>query len=251
MLQTATILPLLWAFERLSKLWQLPIGLLYLPIIMLSMAVHRVPGSMTPERAGITWPSESLRIRGHGGIELTALHFAHEAPKGLVLLVHGIGAEKCQFIPALRPFYEAGFDVYTYDQRNHGESGGYATTLGVREAPDLLELDGLVLDSTFARLAPVAESRLPFLGPLLLPLLSGLRLDVCCAGVRMLGLEPVRDAERPRETPVLVLHASDDPMIDVAHARELASAYGGDAHLHIYGSERHAVGFVDSPARLS
>ena len=47
-----------------------------------------------------------------------------------MLLVHGIGAEKTQFLPAVGELQRAGYHVFSYDQRNHGESGGATTTLG-------------------------------------------------------------------------------------------------------------------------
>jgi hypothetical protein len=109
----------------------------WLPVLVLALETHRPRGRLDPEELGIPWPRERIALRGSGGTELEGLWFENPARRGAVLLVHGIGAEKSQFLPSVEVLYRRGWHVLTYDQRNHGESGGSTTTLGVAEAEDL------------------------------------------------------------------------------------------------------------------
>lgn len=286
LLQVSVVLPLVWVVERVGWLGKALLVVSWLPVIMLSVATHRLPGRLDPEDAGIDWPVESFTVEGADGVRLAALQFGQRDPKGLVLIVHGIGAEKCQFLPAVGALWRAGFEVYTYDQRNHGDSGGWTSTLGVAESADLERvwdavvdratkrgvdgprvlygvslggaasqlaahrlqgLDGLVLDSTFADLSVVARGRLPILGRVLVPVLSFLRVDVLVTGRRILDLVPVDGLGSGDRFPVLILHATGDPMIPASEARALATAYGGRATLSLYEANRHALGFVQRP----
>ncbi|MEM7202282.1 MAG: alpha/beta fold hydrolase [Planctomycetota bacterium] len=287
LIQLAVLLPVVLAYPRLRLVWRLFVVVVWLPVTMLSLATHRLPASLTPEEVGITWPHESFVVESADGVRLAGLRFPLANPRGVVVLVHGIGAEKCQFLPAVRPLRSVGFEVFTYDQRNHGASGGWTCTLGKDEAEDLVRvwgyvlrqtdgvpgprlvygvslggaaaqlaadrlarLDGLILDSTFARLSVVAESRLPVVGCVLVPALAFLRADVLVTGRRLLDLEPIaaaRGAVTGSGFAVLLLHANGDGVIPASESRALKVAYGARAQLAVYEADCHALGFLDRP----
>jgi uncharacterized protein len=261
----------------------------WLPILILALETHRPQGQLGPEELGIRWPHERVAIRGSGGTELTGLWFENPARRGAVLLVHGIGAEKTQFLPSVETLYRRGWHVLTYDQRNHGESGGSTTTFGVAEAEDLerawavllehtrdqriprvvfgvsmggaaaglalprlREVDGLVLDSTFADVAHVAVRRLP-LGPLAGTALALARsFAVPVTGRRALDVVPAEAVQRaPAGVDVLILHAPADPLIPFAGAEALRDAYGPGATLVPLAGTAHASGAIFDGARYS
>ncbi len=270
-----------------TLLGQLLPALLWLPIFLLSNAVHRAQGTVENQAAYMPHPGERIVFEGASGTPLVGLWFQHPAPKGAVLLVHGIGAEKVQFLPAVRVLVQRGYHVFTYDQRNHGESGGLSCTLGIVESEDLRrawdllrertrgapirrvvmgismggaaaqlalpgleDLDGLILDSTFARLEPIARRQIP-LGPLSSGLLAiGHLFDLPVSGQHVLDVAPIA-AVQGSSTPdnVLLLHARRDPLIPFSQAEELARAYGPRAHLCALDDNHHANGFIFDRAR--
>jgi len=263
--------------------------LVWLPVILLALETHRPQGRLDPEEIGITWPHERVVLHGSGGTELAGLWFENPARHGAVLLVHGIGAEKTQFLPSVEALYRRGWHVLTYDQRNHGESGGRTTTLGLAEAEDLerawevlldrtqgqqiprvvfgvsmggaaanlalprlREVDGLVLDSTFADITHVAVRRLP-LGPLAGAAVTWARaVALPITGRRVLDVAPVEAARRaPAGIDVLILHARADPLIPFAEAEALRDAYAPRATLIPLSGATHAGGAIFDGAPYS
>lgn len=77
------------------------------------------------------------------------------APRGTIVLLHGIGADKRLMLPAARPLVDAGYRAVVPDLRGHGRSTGKYLTYGVVESRDISQL----LDAVAARgtpLGPVA-----------------------------------------------------------------------------------------------
>jgi len=283
-----------WATRRGGKLAAALVGqgipfLVALPVVLLALETHRPQGRLDPQEIGIPWPHERVAFRGGGGTPLVGLWFENRAHKGAVLLAHGIGAEKVQFLPSVEALYQRGWSVLTYDQRNHGESGGRTTTLGLAEAEDLerawevlrdrtrgeriprvvfgvsmggaaanlalprlRDVDGLVLDSTFADIAHVAARRLP-LGPAAGAAVALARaFAVPITGRRALDVAPVNAARQaPPGVDVLILHAPADPLIPFAEAEALRDAYTPRSKLVALAGTTHAGGAIVDGARYS
>ncbi len=72
-------------------------------------------------------------------------------PRGTVVLLHGIGADKRLMLPAARPIVDAGYRAVIPDLRGHGRSGGEYLTYGVVESRDISQL----LDAVAARGTPL------------------------------------------------------------------------------------------------
>jgi pimeloyl-ACP methyl ester carboxylesterase len=62
------------------------------------------------------------------------------APRGTVLVLHGIRSEKRGMLPVARMLRDAGFRAVLVDLRGHGGSSGEWLTYGVVESQDLLQL---------------------------------------------------------------------------------------------------------------
>lgn len=74
-----------------------------------------------------------------------------QRPRGVVLIVHGLGEHAWRYDPVARRLNDWGFVVRAYDQRGHGDSGGARGVLSEDDAL-LLDLDE-VLDDTRRHLA--------------------------------------------------------------------------------------------------
>ncbi len=252
-----------------------------LPAFLLSAAVHRPQGTVPLSAIDSEGQGEAIRLRSADGTPLSALWFPHPKARGTILLVHGIGAEKVQFLPATRPLYERGMSVLTVDLRNHGLSGGPTCSFGLREADDVaaawkwlrektagqqgphllfgismggaavqlaaprLEgVDGLILDSTFAHIEHIAIRVMPVPGALSL----GRFFAPLLTGMQVLNSAPIEGARRNHETyPVLVIHAVGDPLVPYEEGQAVAAAYGLRAELLTLPGSYHPNGHVFAP----
>jgi dienelactone hydrolase len=246
--------------------------IVWIPAMLVSFATHRPQYSYEP-RDAVSWPFEVIELRGTEDIRLAGLWFPQDGAQGAVLLVHGLGAEKVQFLPGLKHLHDTGkFAVMTFDQKNHGVSGGTTCTLGATEAadlrlvweqflerakdipgprilvgvsmgaaaaisvaPDLRDLDGLALDSPYARLTDVAANVLPG-GKVIAAVARPWGWVI--ARNDLLGFRPIdRAHDIPADLPIYIVHNEGDPMIPVGQSRELAAELerraGGSDHLKL------------------
>lgn len=218
-----------------------------------------------------------LEFYGSNAVRLHAVWEPHPEPRALVIAVHGIGADHRSARTAAAPLRPLGFSVLSYDQRGHGRSGGWTTTLGLLEAEDLVRvseqvrqqlgtrslpvfvlgmsmggaaaqlaaprlegLRGLILMSTFADSSVAAGERLPTLLRSVVPVFAALHLDYLACGHRVLDFQPVLSAPRT-SCPVLVLHAADDTKVHVPHAELISRHHGRRAQLVVLPHGGHAL----------
>src|SRR6185312_7986156 len=59
-------------------------------------------------------------------------------PRGLIILCHGHGDNRCAVLPEARVLYNHGYAALVFDFRHSGVSGGRLSTLGRLEVNDLL-----------------------------------------------------------------------------------------------------------------
>ena len=90
---------------------------------------------LKPSDAGL--PFESLTLETADGVPLSCwLIGAGPDAKGTILHLHGVSEAKIAGIPLSRALHERGFNVFLYDSRRHGESGGNYCTYGYYEKYD-------------------------------------------------------------------------------------------------------------------
>lgn len=88
-----------------------------------------------PDLAGFAF--RSFRLSTTDGIDLAAWEF-HDQPAPLTfVLIHGWGGMKELLDAQIVFLRRQGWDVVTFDFRNHGHSGGNLTSLGYHETRDL------------------------------------------------------------------------------------------------------------------
>lgn len=210
-------------------------------------------------------PREALTLSG-AGADLAGTWFEHPQPKDCaVILLPGIGGNRIQVLPALPLFRDLGCHVLAYDPRGTGGSSavhrgfGYhekwdnanvvgwvaqrsglpATRIGIwgpsfGAAVGLLTLEvrddlGFVIaDSTFSAFRKVTYETLA--------LLAGAYFAEAFSSLVLFWLEQrtgivvddidVARAARDRRTPVLLIHATADPAMDIAHSRAVYAERG-------------------------
>ncbi len=79
---------------------------------------------------------EPVTFRSRDGLSLSG-RFHSGSNGATIILSHGYGDNKDQMIPWADFLNQAGFNVFTYDMRSRGQSGGRAVTLGAKEQIDL------------------------------------------------------------------------------------------------------------------
>jgi len=196
-----------------------------------------------------------------------------------VVLAHGYGSNKSGMLAWAEPLHPR-YNLVLFDFRNHGQSSGNQTTVGVREALDLEavldwlaaskrptsiavlgvsmggataideaafddRISAVILDSTHATLANALQARLDRAGyPLSLPgAWSILLAGLLRTGEDMSSADPVQAIERYGERPVLIVASANDDAIGRKDAQDLLAAAlsgGSQAELQICEGAGHA-----------
>lgn len=193
------------------------------------------------------------------GVSLSASFFEHPDPKGCaVVLLPGIGGYRTQVLPALPMFWDLGCHVIAYDPRGTGDSTRVPRTFGYLEKKDnaavirwvashagidpssigvwgpsfgaavgiltldeIEELSFVIADSTFHSFEQVAYDTIAILSntvvaavltPGVLNLLefrTGMEVDMVKPEASIAGTL----------TPVLLIHAADDPAMNKSHSQ--------------------------------
>ncbi len=237
------------------------------PFLAASLQAHRIKiGNGAPPAV----PHEDVRFRTEDGLEIAAWFFPSRratVPGPAIVFVHGVSANRRNFLPLADVPRRLGYHVLLFDLRGHGDSEGHSVSFGPHESNDVLaarawlaarpEVDpdrivafgcslgsaavvhaasrepdafaGLLLDSPFADVDRLASSIYWFLPP----------------GVRRVFLELVflwgrielegsdlrtrepQDVAPSVAGPVLLIHGTDDRVIPVEQARILERVLAG------------------------
>ncbi|MBI4061771.1 MAG: alpha/beta hydrolase [Elusimicrobia bacterium] len=223
-----------------------------------------------PERVGAVW--EEVRFKSADGTGLTGLWFParNAASQGVIVHFHGNGENMTSHYLFVYWLALEGYDVFTFDYRGYGASEGKKSLAGAIEdgaaalreargragaaagrlivvgqslggAVALAALDrdggegvrGLVLDSTFASYRAVARDKLGrwwLTWALRYPLAGALISDRWAARRLIARRKPV---------PLLMLHATGDPVVPYAQGRRLFDLAPGPKEFWTLDSEGH------------
>jgi pimeloyl-ACP methyl ester carboxylesterase len=240
----------------------------------------------TPAALGLPYTNVVLRAEG---MPLAGWHLPASSPeRPVVMLCHGLGANKQNFLPMARLVHGLDFNVLIFDFRGHGDSGGRTVTFGYKESDDvqaavayaraahptsklyglgysmggsaLIKLaaeqggfDKIVLDCTFARAEHIAlHSMLWFFGPLKRPIWhTGRAWGQLFSGVDVGQHNPEEHIGQIR-CPIFLIHGSADTLIPATESQRLLAAAGQGTQLWIVEGAGHleAVGDPEYRARL-
>jgi pimeloyl-ACP methyl ester carboxylesterase len=220
----------------------------------------------TPAERGLRF--EALHRSSAAGVPLAGWYVPPPvAPAPAVLLLHGHGGRKDQYLDSIAFLHREGFGVVAFDMRHHGESGAAVVTFGIREAEetrgfleDVLsrpehrgqkvgvlgysmgavtalraaklypDVAAVVADSPFSSLQTQSRWRVAaFVGDRL----SGYFWPFAmAAGCLATGLAPSAWEVKAwladiAPRPIFLIHGEDDRNIEPGHSRELVAAAPG------------------------
>ena len=89
------------------------------------------------EAAYNAWKKEEVILQSPFGYHLYGLWFPFADSRRAVILSHGITYTLYGSVKYMKMFLDLGFNVFIYDNRHHGRSGGKNTTFGFYEKSDL------------------------------------------------------------------------------------------------------------------
>ncbi|RMH55311.1 MAG: alpha/beta fold hydrolase [Candidatus Hydrogenedentota bacterium] len=108
-----------------------------LPIGILWINMHPVSPPATTSPSDFQLSFETLKLVTIDGVPVEAWLIPGDSGAGLVVMVHGLGADKSSLLPLARVVHRTGAHALLVDLRNHGGSGPARTTFGLDEALDV------------------------------------------------------------------------------------------------------------------
>ena len=216
----------------------------------------KIATTSTPADYGLDYQDVQIESQG---MQLAGWLLEAEAPeRPVVIVAHGLGANRQNFLPAAVYCRQLGYHALIFDFRAHGDSPGRTASLGYNEAADVLAahdwakrrfpgqpiyavgfsggaaavlqataqahvFDKLVIDSTFSSVQTAAHaSTLKYLGPVE-PLFWQLARGWAWlwTGVDMQSHRPVDALHALTDRPVMLIHGTADPVIPFSEFERL------------------------------
>lgn len=225
----------------------------------------------------ITWPREILHdewkkyalwpqrvtFSAADGMHLVGI-FLQGTNGATIVLLHGFGRSKEQLLPQANALNKAGFNVFMFDFRGAGESGGKYLTFGGREhldlvaaieflkhrpgmnldklgvlgfsmggvvamlkAADIPEIKAMVINSTFARFKNVITSNMKdyFKGIPFFPVGWLVILVIRFrTGIWFTDINPILKVNALKQLPMMVIHGAHDRKVPLEDALEYHKA---------------------------
>jgi pimeloyl-ACP methyl ester carboxylesterase len=111
---------------------------LVFPYVLATFSIHRpkIGDRLNPVSA-LALPYEDVRLMTQDGIRLCAWFVPAPDSDKSVVIGHGLGANKSNFMPLVDLWHGLGYNVLIFDFRGHGHSGGHTVTFGAREKYDI------------------------------------------------------------------------------------------------------------------
>jgi len=240
--------------------------LVFFPIFFTFVATHRPKLTDGQDPQGVfNIPYQSVKIPTVDGLWLDGGFIPEKGAERTILICHGAGANKGNFVWFLAPLRGEGYNVMFFDFRGHGSSEGRVTTYGVREKLDVLaavkwlkekrteqskrivglgsslgsmalalaaaeelRIDAVVMDSPFASPRSLLHSHarlVPVVGPVVSDWL--LLLVSSQTGTDFFDVSAERAVSSLGERPVFIVHGDKDMLMPAEYAKRLYEAAKG------------------------
>lgn len=246
------------------------------PFLMALVQFHpqRIACSATPAQWGMPYTEVTLQSEG---LRLPGWHIPASSPdRPVVLIAHGLGANKQNFLPAVQIVHELDYNAFIFDFRGHGDSEGRTITFGLKESADVraayeyvvqqhprsriyglgysmgasalarmasddMVFDKIVLDSTFARAETAARnSLLRYGGPLQTPAWHlGRFWGWVFTGVDIAQHQPEAYVANLASRPLLLIHGTSDVMLPAGESVRLHEVAGPRSQLWLIENAGH------------
>lgn len=282
--------PVRWT-DRLIPLGRVSLtGLVFFTTFLSMVATHRckLADGQDP-MSTFNLPFEHIRIPTRDGLTLDGWFIPHRPASDRTLVIcHGAGANKGNFVWFLGPLAHRGYNVLFFDFRAHGGSDGRTTTYGIRERHDVIaavdwlerhrpahsrtivglgssqgslalalaaaedpRIDAVVLDSPFISPRALMQDKakfVPIVGPLVADLLLAQVSAQTLTNWFAVSAEDAVAAMGPR--PVMVVHGDRDFMMPRSHAQRLHDAARGPRTLW-FGPGPHSNIITQAPGEYA
>jgi len=257
----------------------------FFPVFLTMAATHRckLGDGSDPTWFGLEF--ESVRIPTADGLMLDGWFIPEQGSERTILVCHGAGANKGNFILFLGVLAHRGYNVAFFDFRAHGASDGRVATYGILERRDVraavdwlkrerpeqsrvivglgssqgamalalaaaedTRIDAIVLDSPFMsprELVHEHAGRIPVLGRAAGDWL--LALASLQTGTNFFAVSAERAVAALGGRPVLVIHGDEDFIMPASHSQRLYDAARGPRDLW-FGPGTHSNIMTTDPA---
>lgn len=265
-------------------------GAVFFSTFLIVVATHRckLADGQDP-MSTFSMPFEHIRIPTRDGLTLDGW-FVPESPESdrTIIVCHGAGANKGNFVWFLGPLAHQGYNVLFFDFRAHGGSEGRTTTYGIRERADVVaavdwlertrprsartivglgssqgalalalaaaedeRIDAVVLDSPFVSPRDLMRHNMglvPVLGPAFADVLLAEASAVTGTSFFSVSAEAAVRAMGTR--PVMVVHGDGDFVMPRSHAERLHAAARGPRHIW-FGPGPHSNIITEAPSEYA
>ncbi len=224
--------------------------------------------------------AEPVTFQGVNGVTLVG-NFVAPRNGAVVILIHGLYANREQLLPEARLLAEHGYGVLIYDNRAHGDSGGSVATWGLLESGDAgkavdfmqqrtglpagkigllgLSIGGtaalretttdprigaLVVEATYSSMGGEIQFMYSKYGPL--SELPARWVAQLLGGLDYSQIEPQNIVCGLRSRPLLLVYGSQDPDVPVTEAERMAAAACRPDALLVVNADSHG-GYMASP----
>jgi alpha-beta hydrolase superfamily lysophospholipase len=233
---------------------------------------------ITPD---LSIPIEDISLTSLSGSTLSGWHIQSNQKKGVVILVHGIRANRTSMIERAKFLYDAGYSSVLIDLQAHGESTGDMITMGHLEKHDVkatieyvkethplepigligvslggaaatlaspLNIDAVILESVYTDISQAIHNRVSIkLGPL-----SWLPAEILIVqiepriGVNIANLRPI-DKIQSIASPVFIISGKNDLHTTEAESRSFFNEAKQPKELWLLDNAKHVNLYKHSP----
>jgi len=222
---------------------------------------------------------EEIAFRSGDGVILRGWYLAHTAPRDVLIICHGYAMNRHELLDLAHTLHANGHAILLFDFRAHGTSEGKRSTIGYREAGDIIaavgylrerpelaalplgvagismgaaasllaaarepQIGAVAADSSFTALSDTALGSLRELGHGALGPLGPLilRFGELLTHARLATNRPIDAIATLAPRPVLIIHDSEDTFIPVRNAFTLYEAAREPKEIWVRPGRGHA-----------
>ena len=250
------------------------------------LGLSRPTSSRIPTDIGLRYQTKRIPINQTEWLEIWSIPVAQSTSKGTILLFTGNGGSKAkQLLAPAQVFHSLGYDALLVDFRGVGGSSGTTTTIGMREAQDVIlsmnyaqsshlqrpfilygvsmgatailkavaqeniSSDAIILELPFARLLDAVRSRIRAISGPTFPLAEAVTFwGGFQHGFDGFAHNPVNYASQIK-CPTLVLHGKLDQWTTLAEIDRIFANLKGFKQLGIFPHAGHDLLVTNDPQR--
>lgn len=247
----------------------------------------RQPLQLDP--SALNLPAETVRFRATDGLSLEGWKIVADPSHPWILLCHGLGTNRTDLLDIAAGLHQAGFNLFLFDFRGHGQAAGRTTSFGWVEQRDLEgalaflgqqpdvpakgygiygismgasvalmtaardeRLAAIAVDSPYPNLDESLGRHLGLLFPMLPrePFLTFIRLTYRLRfGVWPSQASPLEAARALSPRPLLLIAGGKDPRMPSEGTQRLFAAASEPKQLWLIEQAGHLEGFTMNPRR--